>query len=80
MDSKICKKCNEDKPLAEFRNQRSNKAGGFKKHYCIECDDAYNKARYEQNRDYHIQKVREWQAENPDKVKGYKKKFSAKGA
>jgi len=44
MDSKICTKCNQDKPLSEFRKQSNTKDG--LKYVCIPCDNKTQKDRY----------------------------------
>lgn len=41
MESKVCSKCGEDKPLSEFRNRTDSKDG--KRGNCIKCQDNYLK-------------------------------------
>jgi predicted methyltransferase len=73
---KICTKCKEQKPLAAFRKQSSTKDG--LKYYCKECDDKTAKRYYEKNKKKIITKVTQWQKDNPDKVKDYKKSYYGK--
>lgn len=71
--SKRCTKCNEVKPLDNdhFRKQSSTK-DGFK-YVCISCDDDAQKERYARKKYDYIEKVKQWQLQNIDKVKQYKK-------
>jgi len=73
---KICTKCKEQKPLEAFRKQSSTKDG--LKYYCKECDDKTAKRYYEKNKKKIITKVTQWQKDNPDKVKDYKKSYYGK--
>tara|TARA_R110001599_G_scaffold154792_1_gene340415 strand:- start:43 stop:303 length:261 start_codon:yes stop_codon:yes gene_type:complete len=73
---KICTKCDKQKPLEAFRKQRSTKDG--LKYYCKECDNHTAKKYYEKNKGKIIGKVTEWQKNNPDKVKTYKKSYYGK--
>jgi len=73
---KNCPKCKEQKPLAAFRKQSSTKDG--LKYYCKECDDKTAKRYYEKNKKKIITKVTQWQKDNPDKVKDYKKSYYGK--
>jgi len=70
---KICTKCNEEKPLDAFRKQSSTKDG--LKYHCKECDDRNDKSYYNKNKGKIVTKVKEWQKNNPTKVKGYKKSY-----
>lgn len=73
---KICTKCKEEKSLGHFRKQSSTKDG--LKYYCKECDDITAKRYYEENKKKIIGKVTEWQKDNPDKVRSYKKSYYGK--
>ena len=73
---KACTNCREQKPLKDFRKQRSTKDG--LKYYCKSCDDRTAKKYYEKNKKKIITKVTEWQRDNPDKVKNYKKSYYSK--
>lgn len=76
MEIKKCSKCGEIKEEAEFRKCSANKDG--LKNYCRQCDDAYNKERYKENKTEIISANQKWAAQNKDKVAGYVKKFWAK--
>ena len=70
---KVCTKCNEHKPLDAFRKQKSTKDG--LKYHCKECDNKTAKSYYYKNKGKIVTKVKEWQKNNPTKVKGYKKSY-----
>lgn len=70
---KICTKCKEAKALGAFRKQSSTKDG--LKYHCKECDDRNAKSYYNKNKGKIVTKVKEWQKNNPTKVKGYKKSY-----
>ena len=73
---KTCTKCKEQKPLAAFRKQSSTKDG--LKYYCKDCDNKSAKSYYEKNKNKIVGKVKEWQKNNPEKVKDYKKTYYKK--
>jgi hypothetical protein len=73
---KVCTKCKEQKPLEAFRRQSSTKDG--LKYYCKECDDTTAKKYYEKNKKKIIIKVTQWQKDNPNKVRDYKKSYYGK--
>lgn len=75
MNTKICSKCNQEFSIINFRKGNGKYR---KKNYCIPCDDAYNKSHYNSNKDLRILQIEEWNEENPDKVKSYKKKWQDK--
>ena len=64
---KMCTKCKEVLPLSDFRKQGSTKDG--LKYYCKECDDKLAKSYYQRNKNKITDKVKEWQKNNPNKVK-----------
>jgi hypothetical protein len=70
-----CTKCKIEKPLEEFRRQSSRKNG--RKCKCVSCDDEYQKKRYNNKKITFIEKVRQWQAKNEERVKKYKEKYRA---
>ena len=74
---KVCTKCKEAKALGAFRRQSSTKDG--LKYFCKECDDATAKKYYKKNKKKIITKVTQWQKDNPNKVKEYKKSYYSKG-
>jgi hypothetical protein len=73
IQDKRCSKCQQAKPLEEFRNQRSGKYG--KKNYCIVCDDENARRLYEKNRIKRIAQVTSWNREHKDKLPIYQKNF-----
>lgn len=75
-DSKICSKCKNEKDLEMFRNSKTGKKG--KKAYCIECDDTYNKKRYNTMKEIRINQIKNWNSKHPDKLKQYKKTWISK--
>lgn len=74
--TKTCSKCNLDKPLGEFRNQRLGKYG--KKNYCIICDDLNAKEVYQRNKEKRKGQIAAWNKEHPDKTAGYQKNWRDK--
>jgi predicted methyltransferase len=73
---KVCTKCKEALPLSDFRKQSSTKDG--LKYYCKKCDNELAKSYYKKNKNKIVDKVKEWQKANPEKVKGYKKSYYGK--
>ena len=73
---KTCTKCKHTLPLTEFRKQSSTKDG--LKYCCKECDNKAAKSYYEKNKQKIVSKVKEWQKNNPEKIKGYKKNYYTK--
>ena len=73
---KVCTNCRGQKPLKDFRKQSSTKDG--LKYYCKACDDTTAKKYYEKNKKKIITKVTEWQKDNPNKVKDYKRSYYSK--
>ena len=70
---KVCTKCGQQKPLDAFRKQSSTKDG--LKYHCKECDNKTAKSYYNKNKKKIVEKVKEWQKNNPNKVKEYKKSY-----
>ena len=75
LETKICSKCKLEKNLSEFRKGRGK---SNRKNYCKPCDDTYNKALYEKNKEFRKLQVTEWNEENPEKVKQYSKTWRDK--
>ena len=73
---KICTKCKESKALGAFRKQSSTKDG--LKYCCKGCDDEAAKKYYQKNKNKIITNVTQWQKNNPNKVKDYKKIYYGK--
>ena len=49
-----------------------------KKTDCKDCDNKSAKSYYEKNKNKIVGKVKEWQKNNPEKVKDYKKTYYKK--
>ena len=73
---KFCTKCKELKSLSEFRKQSRTKDGH--KYVCKPCDSAAARDRYSDKEKSYIKLVKEWQFNNRNKVKDYKKKYYRK--
>ena len=73
---KTCTKCKEVLPFSEFRKQSSTKDG--LKYYCKKCDNEIAKKYYEKNKNKIVSNVKQWQKDNPNKVKEYKKSYYGK--
>lgn len=78
--TKKCNKCLLDKPLIDFRKQKSTKDGLTT--YCIPCLKAAicscNKKRYAIKREELIKQVIKWRKDNPQKIKSWRKKYNKK--
>jgi len=57
---KICKDCNEEKPLTVFR--KTKKSVETRRNFCIPCDNARSKARYVANQPAHTKRLNERRA------------------
>lgn len=66
---KVCSKCGESKPLAEYSVNR--KAKDNLHPYCKSCARAYGKEWREQNRARRLEYMREWHAENLARENSY---------
>ncbi len=73
---KKCKKCNKEKNIDLFRNQRNSKDSKFP--WCTDCQDKESKNNYQKNKTRRLELVKNWQKQNPDKIKEYKKKWNNK--
>jgi hypothetical protein len=73
---KTCTKCKGTFPFSEFRKQSSTKDG--LKYYCKGCDDGVAKKYYEKNKNKIVSSVKQWQKDNPSKVREYKKSYYSK--
>tara|TARA_R110000868_G_scaffold4895_11_gene30503 strand:+ start:2001 stop:2798 length:798 start_codon:yes stop_codon:yes gene_type:complete len=69
METKICKKCKEEKEICEF-NIRKNRKSGYLS-WCISCDKIYKKEYYENNVDKIKKNRKNRYTNNIDKVKEY---------
>lgn len=61
MNTKVCQRCNLERPLAEFQVRR--KATGELQPWCSECMAEYKREWYALNRERHIAHVRVMRAE-----------------
>lgn len=70
---KQCLCCKEDKPFEEFHKHTQKKDGYYS--YCKLCKKIKDKASYEKYKEARYKRQKEWNAQNIDKVLGYKKKY-----
>jgi hypothetical protein len=70
---KLCKKCNLEKKIENFSNNKNEKDG--KSIYCKACEKERKKQYTEKNRDIINEKARNWRKENPEKYKESIKKY-----
>lgn len=68
--NKICRKCDIEKPLEQFRKNNKTKDRLFP--YCIECQNIINKKLYIKNKQKRLAQITKWNLEHPDKLKTYK--------
>lgn len=73
---KECRKCCELKNLDEFGTDKKAKDG--KKRFCKSCISILNKNNYSKKREKKISQILEWQEENADKVREYKRNYARK--
>lgn len=73
MESKVCTKCETEKPLGEFHKFARSPDGH--KPVCKPCNCAARKVYYEENKEQHAETCRAWVEANQDKVRGYKKAY-----
>lgn len=71
--TKVCARCLSAKPESEFRKDKYKKDG--LKIVCKLCDSVIQSESYFRRRELALQKIKEWQQENLDKVRGYKRKY-----
>jgi hypothetical protein len=70
---KLCKKCEKEKPLSEFRKQKNARDNLYPS--CIICHDLDSQDRYEKNKLKRIKQAVDWNEKNKDKTKEYKKTY-----
>ncbi len=70
---KTCTSCRLEKPFKDFRRQSKTKDGY--KYRCKECDNLAAREYYQRKKKKIIENALEWQKNNPDKVKEYKKRY-----
>lgn len=66
---KVCRRCNEKKPLTEFYANKSSSDG--RQSYCKVCSGALAMAWSSANKDKVRAKQAAWRAANPEKVKAH---------
>lgn len=62
MSSKVCTKCKEEKPLAEYYKKKSGKYGVDS--ICKLCEKERRKAYYDDNKEHTLQQAAEWHKAN----------------
>jgi hypothetical protein len=72
---KRCSKCRELKALDQFYAEKTCRDGV--RPDCKSCFAARAKARYEAKRDDIIAYVSQWQKDNPERVRAYRKQYNA---
>lgn len=75
MPEKTCNRCGETKSLDEFYRSPGMRDGH--RNDCKACNLAEKKRRYEADPQLAIQRVREWQLRNPERVSEYLRKRRA---
>jgi hypothetical protein len=74
---KTCKRCGESKELDEFYANPSGRDG--KRPECKACTAGRRREWYASNREREIQRVRDWQLANPERVRENMARFVAAG-
>ena len=67
VSTKICAKCQQEKPLVEFGNQAQKKDG--KNIYCKPCMQEFRKAWYENNKEKAADASKKWRCNHKERVK-----------
>jgi hypothetical protein len=73
---KLCVKCNSEKKISEFHNNKNGKYGVHSQ--CKICKNKYKKKYREKNKELIKEKSKEYSVNNKDKIKEYKKKYFQK--
>ncbi len=77
--TKVCKKCNTEKPLEDFNQQATSKDG--RQGYCKTCKKIINKERYESdefNKTEYIERQKIWAKNHPEQFKKNLEKYRNK--
>lgn len=74
--TKICTKCNQEKPLTEYHKQKATKDGH--RLYCKSCIKIIMAERYIREKSTLISQVKDWQTQNQEKRKSYQRKYQQK--
>lgn len=72
--TKICSHCKKEKDIQDFRRSKTGKLGYHNN--CIPCHDIASKKSYIKNKEKRLKQIKEWNKENPEKVKKYKNKWA----
>lgn len=64
MEIKLCKKCNKEKSINEFRKNRNQ---------CRECERKYTENYRNNNHELTLERTKKWREKNKDKIKKYNK-------
>ena len=70
---KVCTKCGERKPLADYYPMKGMRDGH--RNDCIECNKAAKKARHAANPEPHRERVRQWAKDNSERVAEYQREY-----
>ena len=70
METKLCTKCGQVKPVSEFGLNKSKK-DGLQSH-CKECVKAYKKKHYEENKQYYLDKAKAYRQTCRENLNNYK--------
>ena len=73
IQSKVCIKCEVERPLDQFTKSRTGKYG--RHNWCRECLSIYNKIKYKEAPAEKIERAAKWNQEHPNKVKKYKQNW-----
>lgn len=68
---KTCTKCKIEKPLDQF--YMNNRNPDKKDYFCADCRKEYLRTRYQNNREKHIQEVKNYYAKNKEQIKAKRK-------
>ena len=75
METKICSKCKEEKPVGDFYSDKSRKDG--RKCYCKKCVTEYARKWYNANPEKARERFQKRYAANPEKVREQLRKWRA---
>ena len=70
-DSKLCRKCDTEKPLSGFNKDSSKKSGVQSQ--CRSCFRDYNANYYQENKEERLKAHYQWRKDNPEKVQAQQK-------
>lgn len=72
---KHCKRCGRVKPLSDFYREKGCRDGHRPE--CKTCNLAARKAKYQENPTKEIERVKQWQRRNPERVADYQRRYRA---